>query len=86
MTERATCWSLRQVNDNIIKYLYKIPITADNISKYYGRRGVVMGDNKNKSFSKDDKKGKPAATNDQLGENAAEGRILKDAGKNGKCR
>lgn len=36
--------------------------------------------------SKDDKgKGKPSVTNDQLGENAGEGRIIKEKSKGGKC-
>lgn len=43
-----------------------------------------MGDKKNK-FNKDDKKIKPAVTNDQLGENSGEGRIIKET-KGGKCR
>jgi hypothetical protein len=37
--------------------------------------------------TKDDKiKGKPSETNDQLGENAGEGRIIKEKTKGGKCR
>ena len=44
-----------------------------------------MGDKKGKAFSKDDKKIKPSATNDQLGENSGEGRIIKET-KGGKCR
>lgn len=44
-----------------------------------------MGDKKGKPFKKDDKKIKPAATNDQLGENSGEGRIIKED-KGGKCR
>lgn len=31
-------------------------------------------------------KGKPSATNDQLGENAGEGRMIKEKTKGGKCR
>lgn len=44
-----------------------------------------MGDKKGKTFSKDDKKIKPSVTNDQLGENSGEGRIIKET-KGGKCR
>lgn len=45
-----------------------------------------MGDKKDNAFKKDDKKTKPSATNDQLGENAGEGRIIKENTKGGKCR
>ena len=45
-----------------------------------------MGDKKGKAFNKDDKKIKPAVANDQLGENAGEGRIIKENSKGGKCR
>lgn len=34
----------------------------------------------------DSGKNKPAVTNDQLGENAGEGRIAKENTKGGKCR
>lgn len=42
-----------------------------------------MADKKN-NF-KDEKK-KPSVTNDQLGENASENRIMKDNTKGGKCK
>lgn len=44
-----------------------------------------MADKKGKAF-KDDKKDKPAASNDQLGENSGEGRVIKENTKTGKCR
>lgn len=44
-----------------------------------------MADNKIKS-SNVDKKGKPSPSNDQLGENAGEGRFEKLSPKSGKCR
>jgi hypothetical protein len=45
-----------------------------------------MPDQKNKS-NNSDKKIKPSVSNDQLGENAGEGRYEKSAGtKDGKCR
>ena len=44
-----------------------------------------MADKKGNS-SKDEKKGKPADSNDQLGENSGEGRAIKDNSKTGKCR
>jgi hypothetical protein len=44
-----------------------------------------MGDKKGKA-PKDDKKIKPEITNDQLGENAGEGRFLKADPKSGKKR
>jgi hypothetical protein len=42
-----------------------------------------MADKKAKT---DKAKGKPSTTNDQLGENAGEGRIIKENTKGGKCR
>lgn len=42
-----------------------------------------MPDKKGKA---DSEKNKPAASNDQLGENAGEGRIAKENTKGGKCR
>jgi hypothetical protein len=42
-----------------------------------------MGDKKCKA-PRDDKKIKPDVTNDQLGENAAEGRFVKSVNKGGK--
>lgn len=50
----------------------------------YGKEGASMGDKKGNAFSKDDKK-KPSVTNDQLGENSGEGRVIKES-KGGKCR
>lgn len=45
-----------------------------------------MGDKNGKACNKDEKKIKPSVTNDQLGENAGEGRIIKENTKGGKCR
>lgn len=42
--------------------------------------GLFVGDKKNKSV-KEDKKGKPAVYNDQIGENAGEGRIINEKSK-----
>lgn len=42
-----------------------------------------MADKKSKT---DKVKEKPATTNDQLGENAGEGRVIKENTKGGKCR
>ena len=47
--------------------------------------GLRVADKKDKSSSSD-KKGKPSASNDQLGENAGEGRFEKLSPKGGKCR
>ena len=44
-----------------------------------------MADKKGKACGVD-KKGKPASSNDQLGENAGEGRFEKANSKGGKCR
>ena len=43
-----------------------------------------MADKKDKAF-KDVKKDKPSVTNDQLGENSGEGRVINNT-KSGKCR
>jgi len=45
-----------------------------------------MPDKKSKACCPDKKSGKPAASNDQLGENAGEGRLEKQASKGGKSR
>ena len=42
-----------------------------------------MADKKQKT---DQEKGKPSTANDQLGENAGEGRAIKQSSKGGKCR
>ena len=44
-----------------------------------------MADKKDKAY-REDKKVKPSASNDQLGENAGEGRIVKVNSKGGKQR
>lgn len=44
-----------------------------------------MADKKDKSGNMN-KKGKPSSSNDQLGENAGEGRFEKLSPKDGKCR
>ena len=44
-----------------------------------------MSDKKGKVY-RDEKKGKPAVTNDQLGENAGEARVMKGNTKGGKCQ
>jgi hypothetical protein len=44
-----------------------------------------MTDKKNKACDTD-KKGKPSSSNDQLGENAGEGRFEKSSSKSGKNR
>ena len=44
-----------------------------------------MADKKGKDCNVD-KKGKPTISNDQLGENAGEGRFEKTSCKDGKCR
>lgn len=47
--------------------------------------GYRMADKKDKACNID-KKGKPTISNDQLGENAGEGRFEKTNGKGNKCR
>ncbi len=47
--------------------------------------GLCMAD-KNCNLGKDDRKGKPSASNDQLGENAGSGRIMKSADTGKKCK
>ena len=44
-----------------------------------------MSDKKSKAGGSD-RKGKPSVSNDQLGENAGEGRFEKSTSKDGKCR
>lgn len=41
---------------------------------------------KNNNYSKDDRKGKPSISNDQLGENAGTGKISKPADNGKKCK
>lgn len=67
---------------DIVYYIHFMQILFPDSS--LERRGVDLGDKKNNLNQ--DKKIKPSVTNDQLGENAGENRILKDNSKGGKCR
>ena len=41
---------------------------------------------KNNNFSNDNRKGKPSVSNDQLGENAGNGKMAKSADTGKKCK